>query len=277
MPVEQHVPTPLTDDARQKLAADAAVLRDLHVPKRPLVLPNAWDAVTARLVEEAGFPAVATTSHAVAESLGFDDGETAPPAEMLAAARRVSRAVSVPVTVDCESGYGLPAPELVARLLSAGAAGCNLEDTDHRTGGLAEPGSHAERLTEVRAAADEAGVPLVINARVDVFLRAALTGDSRPGPELVGEALERGRAYLAAGADCVFPIMAGDPETIGRLVAGLDGPVNVLHKPDGPALSTLAELGVSRVSLGPGLFRAAGNWLRGELRSLAESVRESVG
>ncbi|GAB2975965.1 hypothetical protein GCM10017788_40890 [Amycolatopsis acidiphila] len=145
----------------------AAALRALHVPGNPLLLPNAWDADSARLVEEAGFPVVATSSVAVAAALGYADGEQAPAEEMFAAAARIARAVSVPVTVDAESGYGLPAAELAERLLGAGAVGCNLEDTDHARGGIRAVGEQADRLAAVREAA---GQDLVLNARIDLFL-----------------------------------------------------------------------------------------------------------
>src|SRR5688500_2473890 len=128
-----------------------------------LVLPNAWDAASATVVAEAGFPAVATASNAIAAMLGHPDGEGAPWQEMFAAAERVAKAVSVPVTVDAEAGYGMQPRELVYRLLDIGAVGCNLEDSDHRAGGLADAGKHAEWLAAVRSAADGAGVPIVVN------------------------------------------------------------------------------------------------------------------
>src|SRR5205823_14702045 len=135
------------------LGSRCDLLRSLHRPGDPLVLPNAWDAATARAVAAAGFPAVATTSAAVAAALGYDDHEGAPAGEMLAAAARIARSVDVPVTVDAEAGYGLPPERLVEALLEAGAAGCNLEDTDHKTGGLIEIGRQAERVSAVRRAA----------------------------------------------------------------------------------------------------------------------------
>src|ERR1700749_1252513 len=146
--------TPMTAD----LKAHADRLRELHHAGEMLVLPNVWDAASAKIVAEAGFPVIATASAAVTAMLGYPDGEGAPWQEMFAAAGRVARAVSVPVTVDAEAGYGLQPRELVARLLDAGAAGCNLEDSDHRAGGLREAGAHARWLAGVRSAADEAGV-----------------------------------------------------------------------------------------------------------------------
>lgn len=229
----------------------AAVLRSLHVPGRPLVLANVWDAASARLAVAAGFPVVATSSAAVAESLGYRDHQDAPAAEMLAAAARIGRAVDVPVTVDAEAGYGLPAAELVARLLAAGAVGCNLEDTDHATHALADTARHAEWLATVRAAAQDA---LVINARVDVFIH----GRHEPSQAaLLDDAVARARAYLAAGADCVYPIGLRDPGVIRDMVAAVSpAPVNVLTAPDGPAPAEYAELGVARVSMGGSVWRA---------------------
>ncbi|WP_205856423.1 isocitrate lyase/phosphoenolpyruvate mutase family protein, partial [Phytoactinopolyspora endophytica] len=148
------------------LKAQAVTLRELH-GKEMLVLPNAWDAASAKVVAEAGFPVVATASAAVSAMLGYPDGEGAPWQEMFAAAGRVARAVEVPVTVDAEAGYGMQPRELVSRLLDIGAVGCNLEDTDHRSGGLVDAGAHAQWLADVRKAAADAGVPIVINARVD--------------------------------------------------------------------------------------------------------------
>ncbi|MFC0106684.1 isocitrate lyase/PEP mutase family protein [Kibdelosporangium aridum] len=239
------------------LKAHAARLRELHSGKM-LVLPNAWDAASAKVVAEAGFPAVATTSAAIAAMLGHPDGEGAPWQEMFAAAGRVARAVPVPVTVDAEAGYGMRPRELVDRLLEIGAVGCNLEDTDHRAGGLVEAGAHAEWLAAVRSAADDAGVPIVINARVDTFL---------PGREVhepLAEAIRRGRLYLDAGVDCVYPIGVRDKGDIAALVTELPGPVNG-NTSDDLDLATLQELGVARVSYGPRFYWAAMASLKAEL------------
>jgi 2-methylisocitrate lyase-like PEP mutase family enzyme len=233
-------------------AEKAELLRSLHHGTRPLVLPNAWDVASARLVEAAGFPVVATGSAAVAASLGFDDHERAPVDEMLAAAERICNAVGVPVTVDAEAGYGLEPGELAERLLDAGAVGCNLEDTDHGADGLVDAAAHAERIAAVKAAARARGVELVVNARVDVFI-----GEWGAPAERPDETLRRGRLYLEAGADCVYPIVVVDENVIRRLVDELGGPVNVLLRPGAPPLRRLEELGVARISLGPGLHRLA--------------------
>ena len=252
--------------APRTLREQCAELRALHVPGRPLVLPNAWDAASARAVAAAGFPAVATTSAGVAEALGYADHEGAPAGEMLAAAARIARAVDVPVTVDAEAGYRLEADELVGALAEAGAAGCNIEDTDHATGELLEVERLSEKLAAIRTSAGGDG--LVLNARVDVFLAAGVAG--MPGPELTADAIARARAYLAAGADCVYPILLRDEDALAAFVQAVDGPVNALADPDGLPPARLAALGVARVSYGPALFRRTfaelNRWLATERR-----------
>jgi 2-methylisocitrate lyase-like PEP mutase family enzyme len=241
----------------------AARLRALHVPGTPLLLPNVWDAASARLVEAAGFPVVATGSAAVAESLGYPDHEGAPAGEMFAAAARIAGAVGVPVTVDVEAGYGLSPAALAARLADAGAVGCNLEDTDHATGELADPARQASRIAALRAAAPE----LVINARVDVFLRA---GDQHA---VLKEGIARAEAYLAAGADCVYPILVRETDVLAGFVDALrPAAVNALYLPAGPDLETLGTLGVARISLGAGLWRFTQSFVEKSLRRLAGGV-----
>jgi 2-methylisocitrate lyase-like PEP mutase family enzyme len=238
--------------AVRDLQSQCDLLRSLHRPGAPLVLPNAWDVATARAVVAAGFPVVATTSGGVAATLGYEDHEGAPGDEMLAAATRIAAAVDVPVTVDAEAGYGMEPAELVAELRRTGAAGCNLEDSDYAAGGLRDPDRHAEWLGAVRRAASEDGYPLVINARVDVFLAAFLAGEARPGTqeELVPEALRRANAYLEAGVDCVYPITLWEMDALRSFTSEVRGPVNVLRLPQAPSIAELAELGVVRVSWG---------------------------
>jgi 2-methylisocitrate lyase-like PEP mutase family enzyme len=225
------------------LVADAETLRSLHVPGSPLVLPNAWDAASARAVETAGFPVVATSSAAVAAVLGFADGERTPPGEMFDAIARVAAAVTVPVTADIERGYGLPPAELIERLLAAGAVGCNLEDSTR--GELVEPDAQAEFLHAVRVAATACGVPLVINARVDTFVR---------GTPDIEATVARSRRYLAAGADCVYPITA-PVAAVADVVTATGGAVNALC-PVGASRADLVAAGVARISYGGGLFRS---------------------
>src|ERR671925_893841 len=227
------------------------LLRSLQRPGIPLLLPNVWDVATARAVVAAGFPVVATTSGGVAATLGYEDHEGAPGDEMLAAAARIARGVDVPVTVDAEAGYGMEPAELVAALRSAGAAGCNLEDTDHAAGSLRDPDRHAEWLGAVRKAASEEGYPLVINAPIDAFLGPFLAGAGAGTQEqIVPEALRRANAYLEAGVDCVFPITLWETDALRRFISELRGPVNVVRLPQAPSLAELAELGVARVSWG---------------------------
>ncbi len=231
----------------------AGELRALHVPGDPLVLPNAWDAATARLVQETGFPVVATTSSGVAEALGYADREVTPVEEMLAAVSRIARAVAIPVTADLEGGYGLAPDELAARTIAAGAVGLNFEDTDHAR----FPSQHAVDAQAQRIAALKAAGDLVVNARVDTVIRG---GD-------VEEALARAAAYRDAGADCVYPIGLTDEGEIARFVA-LEVPVNILLSPGAPPVSRLRELGVARVSLGEYVYADAMDFVRERLFAL---------
>jgi 2-methylisocitrate lyase-like PEP mutase family enzyme len=226
---------------------------------------------TARAVVAAGFSAVATTSGGVAGTLGYADHEGAPADDMLAAAARIARGVDVPVTVDAEAGYGMEPAALVAALRDMGAAGCNLEDSDYAAGMLRDPGRHAEWLAAVRHAASVDGYPLVINARVDVFLGPYFAG---AGPEaqreLVPEALQRARAYLDAGADCVYPITLCEPDALHQFMAGARGPVNIARLPDSPSLAELASLGVARVSWATLLYRDAMAHFEHQIASLRD-------
>jgi 2-methylisocitrate lyase-like PEP mutase family enzyme len=241
------------------------LLRSLHVPGTPLVLPNAWDVATARAVVAAGFPVVATTSGGVAEALGYQDHQGAPAEEMLGQAARIVRGVDVPVTVDAEAGYGMGPAELVAALRGVGAAGCNLEDTDHATEALRDPAEHAEWLGAVRGAADDDGYGLVINARIDVFLAEL---GKRPQAELVDDALERARAYVAAGADCVYPVALAERDAIAAFVERSPGPVNLTAFAMAPPLAELAQLGAARVSYAVFLYRDAMQRFEAELADL---------
>ena len=243
------------------LKAQAEQLRALH-DGRLLLLPNVWDAASARIVAEAGFPAVATASAAITAMLGYPDGQGAPWVEMFAAATRIARAVSVPVTVDAEAGYELPPRDLVDALLEIGAAGCNLEDTDHLRGGLVDAEAQADWLAAVRSAAGEAGVPIVINARVDTFLPSS----GIPEAGQLAEAVRRGRRYREAGADCIYPIGMRRRADLAALAAELPGPING-NTSDELDLATLRELGVARVSYGPRFYRAA-------MADFATAVRE---
>jgi 2-methylisocitrate lyase-like PEP mutase family enzyme len=234
------------------LAQRAAELRALHRASDPLLLPNAWDAASARAVVDAGFPAVATTSGGVAASLGWKDREQMPVDEAFAAIGRIARSVSVPTTADVEGGYGLSPKALVERLLGSGAVGLNLEDSDHRHRGALLPAeTQAERIAAVKGAGRAVGVDLVLNARVDVFIDPI--GD---GEEL-REAIRRATIYADAGADCIFPILVAEEAAIEALVRSVRVPVNILAVEGTPPLTRLSELGVARISFGSRLHRMA--------------------
>jgi 2-methylisocitrate lyase-like PEP mutase family enzyme len=229
----------------------AAALARLHRAPPILVLPNAWDAASARLFETAGFPAIATTSAGIAYSLGVSDGQRLGRDEMAAAVGRIVRAVRIPVTADVEAGYGDVAAT-VRGILDAGAVGINLEDTALGDGRrLAPPGEQVERVRVARRTADGRGVPLVINARTDVFL---LQEDSGQGA--VFEAIARLNAYREAGADCLFAPGVTDRPRIEALAKAVMGPLNVLVGAGTPPVADLEVLGVARLSVGSGAMRA---------------------
>jgi 2-methylisocitrate lyase-like PEP mutase family enzyme len=224
----------------------AEELRRLHAAPEPLVLVNAWDAVSARVVAGApGARAIATASWSIAAARGLPDGEALSREAMVEAVAVVARAVELPVTADLERGYG-DVRLTIESALEAGAVGCNLEDSDGK-GGLWPAAEHAAVVAAARAAGDAAGIPLVINARTDVYLEDVIPPDER----LVA-ALERGAAYLEAGADCIFVPGVRDLETLEALAKDMGGPVSVLGGAGGPALAELARIGIARVSYGPG-------------------------
>jgi 2-methylisocitrate lyase-like PEP mutase family enzyme len=246
------------------------LLRSLHRPGDPLLLPNAWDVATARAVVAAGFPVVATTSWGVAATLGYDDEERAPADEMLGAAARIARGVDVPVTVDAEAGYRKEPGELVAALRNMGAAGCNLEDTEWPTRSLRDPDRHAEWLRAVRETAFGQGYPLVINARIDAFFHPFLADEGGPQEEFVTEAVRRANAYLEAGVDCVYPICLWEMNALRRFMSEVSGPVNITREPQAPSIAEQSALGVARVSWGPLLQWDAIARFQEQLASLQE-------
>jgi 2-methylisocitrate lyase-like PEP mutase family enzyme len=246
----------------------AMAFRAMHRGGKILVLPNAWDAASARVFEDAGFGAVATTSGGVAFSLGYPDGQKISREEMLARVGRIARAVKVPVTADVEAGYG-PRPEDAARtaseVITAGAVGMNLEDaTGNAERPLVELPLQLERIRAVKAAALKAGVLLVLNARTDVYL--AQVGDPA---RRYDESLRRLVAYRDAGADCVFLPGVANAETIGRIVRDVQCPVNILVGPGSPSVPELENLGVARVSIGSSAMRAT----LGLVRRIAQELR----
>jgi 2-methylisocitrate lyase-like PEP mutase family enzyme len=241
-----------------EVAEVAGLLRRLHAGPEILVLANCWDVGSAQLTEELGFPAVATSSGAIARALGERDNDSMAPDLAFDAIARISAGVSVPVTADIEAGYQLTPGELVGRLLDAGAVGCNLEDSDHHGDHeLVDAELQAERIRAVKEAAHRAGADIVLNARIDVHLRQLGTLE-----EQVAEAIRRGCLYLEGGADCVYPIGLGDAAMVRRVVDAVPGPVNILLRAGAPPLPELGRLGVARVSVGSGLLRVAMSALR---------------
>ena len=222
-----------------------------------LVLPNAWDVATARVVEEAGARAIATTSAGIAWAYGYPDGQKISREEMLAAVARIARAVRIPVTADVERGYGAGTPADVAEtargVIAAGAVGMNLEDAPGRDGApMLDAEAHADRIAAARQAADAVGLPLFVNARTDTYLRKVGADESAR----FDETIRRARLYVEAGADGIFVPLAPN-DVIGRLAAAIDAPLNVIAGPGSPTLPELQALGVRRASLGPHLARAA--------------------
>ena len=238
------------DGGMADLATRAQQLLDLHHAGTTLVLPTVWDAWSAKAVVAAGFPALTIGSHPLADSRGQADGEVMSLGDALDGVRRVTTAVDVPVSADMESGYDTAADELVERVLDAGAVGINIEDTVHSQQRMRSPEEHADYIGALRAAADAAGVPLVINARTDAFLGKAEVFD-----DPLAEAIRRLRACEEAGARCVYPVKAPDTAAVRTLLDELDGPINVIaHPVNGSAAGSFEELqalGVHRVSFGP--------------------------
>ena len=245
----------------------AQQFRALHEGPGMLVLPNAWDVIGARLIEEAGFPAIATSSAGVAWALGWPDGERISRGEMLAVVRRIALSVRIPVTADVEAGYGRTpeaAAETARGVIAAGAIGLNLEDGTNE-GSLLDLALQVERIRAVRQAGAPARVPLVVNARTDAFEVKQWTPAER-----FAAAVRRANAYHAAGADCLFVPHVSDAATIGQLAREIDGPLNVIAGPPAPPLSELERLGVRRASLGPRVVQAT----LGLIRRIAVELRD---
>jgi 2-methylisocitrate lyase-like PEP mutase family enzyme len=254
-------------EGRPQQRERAEILRRLHQGPHILVLPNVWDVVTARIVEASGFAALATTSAGVAFALGYPDGERISRAEMAAAVRRIAARVRVPVTADMEAGYGRTPPaaaETAREVIAAGAVGMNLEDAPADGDGLFDVALQGERVRAARESAESAGVPLVINARTDVFLASVGAPETR-----LSHAVRRLNAYRAAGADCLFAPGVTDRGTIATLVREVGGPLNVLAGPGCPPVPELEALGVRRLSLGSGVIRAT----LGLVRRIADELR----
>src|SRR6185503_10859081 len=247
----------------------AARLRALHHGPPILVLPNAWDAASARVYEAEGFPAIATSSAGVAAALGYPDGGIVPTREMIEAVARIVRAVQVPVSADIEHAYGATpdqVADVVLRIIATGAVGVNVEDCVPGSFDLEPLPLQTDKITKIAKAAAKSGVRVVINARTDVFLRAMGPPETR-----LAVAIVRGKAFLAAGADCVFVPGVRDRETIAALVGGIQGPINILAVDGTPPIAELEALGVARVSLGSGPMRASLALVRDVARELKTS------
>jgi 2-methylisocitrate lyase-like PEP mutase family enzyme len=247
----------------------AIQFRNMHSGVPILVLANAWDAASARIFEQAGFPAIATTSSGVAASLGYPDGQHISRDMLIEVVRHITRVVARPVTVDIEAGYGDTIEEVlqtVRAIIEAGGVGINIEDSTKGQGRrLVDISFQVELLKAIQELSSSMDMPLVINARTDVFL---LPSDD-PTSQLE-QAVQRGNAYLQAGADCFFPIGAVDMQTIGDLTKAINGPINILAGPTTPSIPELAQLGVARVSFGAGQMRA----VLGRLRRIAHELLE---
>jgi 2-methylisocitrate lyase-like PEP mutase family enzyme len=235
----------------------ALLFRSLHTPAAPLALANAWDAASACLAQQAGAPAVATTSAGVAWALGSADGDRISREDAIALVARVVSVVDVPVSADIENGFGATPDEVaetVAGVIAAGAVGVNLEDSRHGDDGpsLRDTAEQAERIAAARAAAEASGVPLFVNARVDTYIRTAGEPETR-----LQDVLTRAAAYLAAGADGIFVLGVKDPAVIAALAEAVTGPLNILAGPGLPSVAELGRLGVARVSLGDHVAKAA--------------------
>lgn len=248
----------------------AELLRKLHAGPRVLVLPNAWDVASARVLEELGYPAIATTSAGVAFSLGYPDGQRVSRDEMLEVVARISRAVRVPVTADMESGYGTTPKDMAETakaIVAAGAVGLNFEDVIGDTeSSQVDTKLQVEKIRTIREVSASLGVPLVINARTDIYLMPI-------GPEATRfeRTVERLRAYRAAGADCVFAPGVKERGLIEKLVKAVEAPLNILVTPGCPPIAELEKFGVARASIGSGVMRSALGLVRRIGKELLES------
>jgi 2-methylisocitrate lyase-like PEP mutase family enzyme len=254
----------------QAQALKAEQLRKLHRGPRMLVLPNAWDVISARIVEESGFPAIATTSAGIAATLGYPDGQKISREEMLGVVARIAKAVHVPVTADMEAGYGVTIDDMtqtVKAVVAAGAVGMNLEDvTASDEDSQVDLALQVEKIRAIRRATESLGVPLVLNARTDIYLIPIGPVETR-----FDRTVERLRAYREGGADCLFAPGLKDPDTIAKLVRAVNAPLNILLMPGMPTLRELENMGVARASAGSGVMRAT----LGLTRRIAKEMLEA--
>lgn len=235
--------------------AKAQALLALHTSGTLLILPNVWNPIGARVLEKEGYPAVATASAAIAESLGYTDGENIQLETMLEVLFRISRSVDVPVTADIEAGYAETVDELkenIARVMATGVVGINIEDSLVEGEPLRSIAAQCERIAAVRDVAARYDMHLVINARVDSFLSKSFSSPQ----EKIEDAILRAKAYAEAGADCIYPIGPGDRETLSILRERITAPLNALASPKALGLADMQRLGMNRVSFGPFIFRS---------------------
>jgi 2-methylisocitrate lyase-like PEP mutase family enzyme len=248
--------------------AKAETLRKLHHGPRAAVFPNVWDATSARIVEELGYPAVATTSAGVANMLGYPDGENISRDEMLSIVSLVARTVRVPVTADMEAGYAISAEQMyetATALIRSGGVGLNLEDSEENESRLVELPLYLEKVAALREASSKLGVKLVLNARTDAYWWKGAQPATR-----MAETIKRANAFRGAGADCVFVPGLRDLNDIRRLLKESPGPLNILGGPGAPPISDLEAAGVRRVSIGSGGYRTA----IGIMQKLAAQLKE---
>jgi 2-methylisocitrate lyase-like PEP mutase family enzyme len=244
----------------------------LHHNGKLLVLPNIWNPLGAMLLEDLGYKAVATASASIAFSNGYDDGQKIPFDELLLLLKKIVSSVKIPVTADVESGYATNSSELkenIKNLIDTGIAGINFEDSLHDESNLFSKEEQAEKINVVRKTASEMGSSLFINARTDIFIKEnnLLKG------EKLAEAIERGKAYKDAGADCFYPILLKEKESIQTIIEEVSLPVNILMLPGIPDFSTLKQIGVSRISLGPGFLKYAIN----SMKNIAQKLLDHEG
>ena len=240
---------------RQWQKQKAERLLALHTRETMLVLPNVWNAIGARVLEKKGYSAVATSSSAIAASLGYRDGEQIRKSTSLDIIARIAHSVDVPVSADVETGYGQTLPELeesAKEFIDSGIAGINVEDSLIGLGRLRPVDEQCRRISAIRQAADRVGVHLVINARIDSYV----SPEFGTREEATDEAVMRARAYADAGADCIFPMGPGDEATVRQLRRRITCPLNIVVGPDAAPLPVLQEIGVNRVSFGPFIFRS---------------------
>jgi 2-methylisocitrate lyase-like PEP mutase family enzyme len=246
----------------------AQAFRELHHGRRMLILPNAWDVPSARVFENEGFPAVATSSAGLMVSLGYPDGEVIDQKEFFSAIRRIGRALSIPLSVDIVAGFGRTTKEVLAtvkEIIKMGGVGINIEDFAHATKTLYPIERQIENVKAIRKLGDTMGIPLVVNARTDALRFGTGNEEAK-----FAEAVRRAIAYRDAGADCVYPMGLTEAASIGRFVKELDFPTNVMVRKGLPTVTELERLGVARISFGPGASYAAMGLLKRASREVLE-------